>query len=278
MVSASLPEYSRWIRRDRWEEVHQDGLLVELEVKDPNSENVVSYERLLSWKELGTTLDLYEKYGHLSNKAEPIPRRSGSVLVAKWGEGAMQAGLPTVADICCQIVATDAGYVGLSVILPAGAYPIPSFPGDLVYSPDGVTWHIIEIPTDDGDELNRIPFLRTPFIYAVEGGVVVHGLVPYGPNNEDCLSTMFGRGLIWVGDDSGSNWKLQELSEGSFHAATRWRGTKGRGVRLVSVIPSPGCEDEEPLYQGTIASRDGLNCVTLRQSGRTFVRVAWVDS
>ena len=127
VVSASLPEYSRWIRWDRWEEVHQDGLLVELEVKAPNSENVVSYERLLSWKELGTTLDLYEEYGHLSNKAEPIPRRSASVLVAKWGEGAMQAGLPTVADICCQIVATDAGYVGLSVILPAGAYPIPSF-------------------------------------------------------------------------------------------------------------------------------------------------------
>ncbi len=260
LVSANIQGYSRWIRR---EEANEDGLIVELEVKDPNSEYVVSYERLFSWEELGTTLDLYKEHGLLSNKAVPISRRSGSVLVAEWGEGAILAGLPSVADICCQIVATDAGYVGLSVILPSGVSPIPSRPGDLVYSPDGVTWHVMESPADEGiKKPNCVSSMWTPSIHAVEGGVVLHGREQHGTSSEDCEFSLLGRDLIWVGDDRGSNWKLQEISEGSFHKAEVPRGTTGRGVLLASVIPIPRGDDYEHLYQGTIVSSDGINWVT----------------
>ena len=248
----------------RWEGPYEDGMLVEWTVEETNSESIVSHERLFSWEELGTTLDLFFEYGVLTNKGvHPNSRFSGSVLVAKWGEGAVRGELPSVDGICCQIIATDAGYVGLSIVSGSGYSPFPSYPGDLVFSPDGLTWHFMESPADEGiQKPNCVSLMWTPSIYAVEGGVVLHGREQHGTSGEDCEFSLLGLDLIWVGDDRGSNWKLQEISEDPFHRAAAAIRTTGRGVLLHSAITIHYPEFYDHLYQSTIVSADGINWVS----------------
>ena len=64
--------------------------------------------------------------------------------MGRWGEGLVRVALPPVYGFCCKIIATDAGYIGLSDAVEPG-YPQGNFGwGALIFSPDGLTWQRIE--------------------------------------------------------------------------------------------------------------------------------------
>ena len=135
----------------RWGEDNDGtGLLIEWIVEDTNSGWSESQRKLFSWEELGIVKELFYDYGRVHIKPyHPSWRYLSSVLVARWGEEAIRAELPAQGS-CCQIIATDGGYVGQLDARHPGHSPgyAPGYYGwgVMIFSPDGLTWQRIDAP------------------------------------------------------------------------------------------------------------------------------------
>ena len=168
----------RWIdyEDDTWVS-NSDGLLIEWIIEDINSESTESRRKFFSWEELGITREIFDDYGFMYTKPYHFSHRySGSVLVARWGEEPIRRELPSVGGVCCDIIATDAGYVGLSDAVEPG-YPPGQFGwGELIFSPDGLTWQFMESPAGEVFQDSQFCAIWTPSIHAVKGGVVMYSL------------------------------------------------------------------------------------------------------
>ena len=266
-IGLFIPENIRESAKEiRWKE-HNDGtgLLIEWIVEDTNSGSSESQRKLLSWEELGIIKELFYDYGRVHIKPYHFSHRySGSVLVTRWGEEPIRAELP-VKGFCCQIIATDGGYIGLSDANEPGYLYGQYGPGDLIFSPDGLAWHRLESPTDERIRMQPDCAIWTPSIHAVERGIVMYGVEAPFTIGAACTSNRFGSELVWVGDDRGLNWKSQEISEDPFHEEYRIATSDGRGTLVFAYVPVDYSEEPDTWdvrYHSTIVSTDGVNWFT----------------
>ena len=236
-----------------------DGLLIEWTIEDTNLDSTESHRKLFSWEELGTTSELFWEYGALNTKSNHFSDRySGSVLVGRWGEGLVRVALPPVYGFCCKIIATDAGYIGLSDAVEPG-YPQGNFGwGALIFSPDGLTWQRIEPPADEGFKESRDLGIWIPSIHAVEDRVVMYGL-SWDVNNGCDNRSLFE--FFWVGNAKGSNWESQNISDNPCPEWYRVANSAGRGVLVYSEV-SENPDTFGDRYHSTIVSTDGVDWFT----------------
>ena len=154
----------RWSTYDHEEERPiRGGLLIQWETEDIDSDSIESHEQLFtSWDELRTTYRLFDYYAAISNNPyHNSYRQSGSVMLSVWGEDPTRAEpLGDVGGFCCDIVATDSGYVGLSDNNEPGYGPglFGSVSGYMISSSDGLYWSEIESPP--GHEIQSTPIGR----------------------------------------------------------------------------------------------------------------------
>ena len=246
-----------WSRYDDdVEYVGNEGLHI-----DAYTESTEFNNKLYSWEELGITRELVERYGVLSMKPYHFSDHfTGSLLVGKWGEGPVRVELPPVNGVCCEIVSTDAGYVGLSDAVEPG-YPQGRFGwGALIFSSNGLTWQHIEPP---GDERIRQPpatlGIWIPSVHVVEDRIVMHGK-SWGISNGCDDRPLYE--FFWVGDARGSNWESQNISDDP--CVAKWysvANSAGRGVLVYSDV-SENLDTIGDRYHSTIVSIDGVNWFT----------------
>ena len=257
----------------RWVDT-SDGLLVGWEIEDPRTNLTEIYNEFFSWEELNITKELFETYG--VNHTKPYHfsyRYSGSVLVAKWGEGPVRAELPSVQGFCCKIIATDAGYVGLSDAVEPG-YDQGRFGwGTLITSLDGLTWQrLTEAPPDEvyrESESNRGEYCEmwVPLVRAIESGVVMYGVESYS-NKCGCALDESRLSWIWVGDAMGMNWEMQEVFDNPCNESYRVAPSVGKGMLIDIYLPfdSSGKRNVSgERYQSTVVSIDGINWFTFHE-------------
>ncbi len=274
LVPTEIQESAReikWIDYEDGEYIDNDGLLVEWSTADANSESVETHRRYFTWQELGITEDIYLGYGLMGNRPyHPERRYSSSVLVGRWGEEAIRAELPLQGS-CCDIVATDGGYIGILNPRHPGHAP-GSFPGlygwgSMIFSPDGLLWQSVNAPVDG---LFRGPddcdILWVPSILAVEDGLVMSGSESWQYRSSCvCSSERFLSDLVLVGDDRGLNWEPQNISDNSCHETYHTVDSAGKGVLIDIYVPLDYSEDPETWderYHSTVVSIDGKNWFT----------------
>ncbi len=245
------------------------GLHIEWRIENTNSDSTEPHRQFFSWEKLGTTYELFNNYGSIKGDAwHYSDRYSGSVLVARWGEEPIRAELPSVNGFCCQIIATDGGYIGLSDATEPGYHPSRFGWGALIFSPDGLTWQRIEPPAHDGfKELPEDLGMWIPSIHAVEDRIVMYGIL-WGPSmygilweaNNECSDRPYFS-YFWVGDAKGSNWESQNISDNPCLEWYRVANSAGRGVLVYSEV-SENPDTIGDRYQSTIVSTDGVNWFT----------------
>ena len=168
---------------------------------DPNT-------RFVSWDELGTTEELYDDYGAILNKPyHPNSRYSGSIFTASWGESPRQFDLPDV-HICCDMVLTESGYVGLSDHSRAG-YPAWWFgPAIVVSSSDGEVWE------ERGPLAGEETWVND--IRAVNSGVLAVGSVVDKDDSMLGYDPELTPGPVyWLGTTDAAEWQAITLPEGT---------------------------------------------------------------
>ena len=274
LVPDSIRESAKEIRWIDYEDgtwvSTSDGLLIEWIIEDTISGSTESHRKFFSWEELGTTSDLFQEYGALHTKPYHFSYRySGSVLVGRWGEEPIRRDLPSVSGFCCDIIATDAGYIGLSDAVEPGYAPGQFGWGALIFSPDGLTWQLIESPAgevfqDSQFQDSQFCAIWTPSVHAVEGGVVMYSLESW-ISDCGCGTDRFQTQLVWVGDAKGLNWELQNISDNPCHERYSIAKSVGRGILLHIYVPLDYSEEPDTWddrYQSTIVSTDGINWFT----------------
>ncbi len=265
-----LSDNINWLQYDDMYLTNNDGLLVEWVIEDTNAESFEIHKKFFSWEELGVTRELFERYGFLPMKSYHFSHHfTGSLLVGRWGEGPVRVELPPVRGVCCEIIATDAGYIGLSDAVEPG-YPQGKFGwGALIFSPDGLTWQRIDPPADEVfKEPENYDNYRVwvSSIHAVGDRVVMHGLEsgPYYICGDGDRSR-FQFEYIWVGDATGSMWESQKIYDNPCHARYRIAKSAGRGIFLYINVQFDNSEESytwEGRYHSTIVSADGVNWFT----------------
>ena len=251
---------------DDVEYVVNEGLHIKWRIEDTNTESTEFNNKLYSWEELGITRELYYMYGALSMKPYHFSDHfTGSLLVGKWGEGPVRVELPPVNGVCCEIVITDAGYVGLSDAVEPG-YAQGQFGwGALIFSSNGLTWQHIEPPGDEGFKQPPTLGIWIPSVHVVEDRIVMYGQ-SWGISNGCDDRSLFedARSLFeffWVGDARGSNWESQNISNDPCAEWYRVANSAGRGVLVYSEV-SENPETSDTRYHSTIVSTDGVNWFT----------------
>ncbi len=278
LVPTEIQESAReikWIYYEDGEYIDTDGLLVEWSTEDANSELIETHRRYFTWQELGITSDIYHDYGFIANKPYHGEwRYSSSVLVGRWGEEAIRAELPEQ-GICCDIVATDGGYIG--ILNPRHPGHAPGYApglygwGSMIFSPDGLTWQYVDAPVDGlfggPDDCD---ILWVPWIHAVEDGLVMSGPESYY-RPCGCNSERFRSELVFVGDDRGLNWEPQNISDNPCHEtynivrSARNLKSAGKGVLIDILAPldySEKPDNWDRRYHSTVVSIDGKNWFT----------------
>ena len=276
-VSLFLPDDIRGSAKEiRWHQyeegtdrVPHEGLIIEWIVEEEDSTLHQPHSRFFSWAELGDTRDLFWDYGFRAIKpVQPSSRYFSSVLVARWGEEAIRTELPVHAN-CCKIVATDEGYVGI----PADNHPAnspgyaPGQPGwyGMIFSPDGLTWQRIDSSADELFQNSPdCEVLWVPSIRAVEGGVVTYGSESW-INPCGYSSDRFRSEFVWFGDDRGSNWISQNISDNPYHERYSVADSVGIGILVDTYLPldySEKSETSDTRYHSTIVSIDGVDWFT----------------
>ena len=185
-----VTENIRWLQFEDGDYVSSDGLFIEWTIEDASTESIVVHERLFPWEELGITRELFER----SWNKYP----TGSLLVARSSEAPSRVELPLVDGICCEIIMTDGGFVGLSDAVLLNL-PVAYGWGALIFSADGLNWQSIEPPVNEGfkelADAGNLGLWRSS-IHTVQDRVVMYGLSPFV--NNDCdnrsLSEFF---LAW---------------------------------------------------------------------------------
>ncbi len=166
------------------------------------------YTRFVSWDELGTTEELYYDYGSIGNKPYHPPwRYSGSIFAATWGESPRTLDLPTV-HICCDVVRTESGYVGLSDHSIAGYAPWRFGPAIVVFSSNGEVWEVRGPLAGEETWVNDIR--------SVNSGVLVVGSVAdeYDSVVGDDPDLTPGP-IHWLGTAHAAEWQPITLPEGT---------------------------------------------------------------
>ena len=239
-----LPEEIRrsasWIRATAYDD---EGVTFEWMTEDAESTDAEPHTGRFSWKELGTTQDLYLDYGLdglIRNK--PYIHSSdifGSVWVAAWGEDPVRAELPSVGGRCCSIAPTGDGYIGLSDHSEGGYPPWRFGPASLVFSPDGRSWETIG------------PLAGAEFwlyeIGSVDGGAIIYGSVL----NQAVAASPGEAGLYLLGESDGSRFYEIDLAEGASlieclmmqgKAPVGWQATVVNGNTLLTIGRDGGIE------------------------------------
>ena len=254
----------------RWIDT-SDGLLVGWIIEDPSTGLTESYRESFSWEELDITKEIFETYGITHIKPYHFSYRySGSVLVAKWGEGPVRVELPSVQGFCCKIIATDAGYIGLSDAVEPG-YEQGRFGwGTLITSPDGLTWkRLTEAPPDEvyrESDSNPGEYcdMWVPLVRAIEDGVVMYGVESY-LNNCGCVLDDARLSWIWVGDAKAMNWEIRKVFDNPCYESYRVARSVGKGMLIDTYLrfdPSGNRLASGERYQSTVVSIDGNNWFT----------------
>ena len=269
LVPDSIRESAKEIRWIDYEDgtwvSTSDGLLIEWIIEDTNSDSAEPRKKFFSWEELGITREIFDDYGFRSNKPYHFsPRYSGSVLVARRGEEPIRRELPPVSGVCCDIIATDAGYIGLSDAVEPGYAPGLFGWGALIFSTDGLTWQLMESPAGEVFQDSQVCAIWIPSVHAVEGGVVMYSLESR-ISNCGCGTDRFQTQLVWVGDAKGLNWELRNISDNPCYESYNIVRSAGKGVLIDIHVPldyseKPDTWDER--YHSTVVSIDGKNWFT----------------
>ena len=256
----------RWIEYEHNTSIStSEGLLVEWIIEDTDTGIVQPHREYRLWEDLGISQDQFRDYGFVGNKPYHFSNRySASLLVAKWGEEPIRSELE-LTGFCCEIIATDGGYLGLTDFSEPG-YPPDSLwgaRGALIFSSDGVTWQDIEMPKDIFPNSERRAIIP-PSMHAVEGGVVLH---TQGDLFDDisCGGERFILEFFWVGDDRGLNWEEKNISDNPCPEDYRIARSVGKGILVDIHVPLDFSEDPETTgyrYDRTIVSIDGKNWFT----------------
>lgn len=178
-------------------------------------------ECFASWADLGTTRELYDRYGSYSRHGKPyhsVGQESGYLWVSRWDGEPVQVELPDQWGGCCGIQMLDEGYLIHSSHVQAGAPVWPTMAPGLHYSRDGIDWREVELPTrkftfDDGHHGPDTEWIDIPIwvcsVESIDGGVLIQEDLG-GEEDPTC-----GGGRHWIADADLTDWRLHPDASGT---------------------------------------------------------------
>ena len=193
-----------------WYGEHGDGGVV---VEWPDGLATAPFECFVSWEELGTTGELFDTYGSYNYSNDPYPRVHsqvhGFIWTARWGQPPARAELPDNRGRCCQIEILDTGYVAISDVKQDGTYNNLSAAPPVHYSPDGLAWNEVDVPTRLFSDYMGIDPWEIPIwvcsVQSTDTGVLVRQAL--GGIAGGTFYTFCGEGTYWSADGDLTNWR-----------------------------------------------------------------------
>jgi len=173
-----------------------------------------SEECFSSWADLGTTRELYDRYGSYARHGKPyhsVGQESGYLWVSRWDGEPVQVELPDQWGGCCGIQMLDDGYLVFSDQVQAGTWVRPWMAPGLHYSRGGIDWREVELPTrkftySDAPDHPDTEWIDIPIwvcsVESIDGGVLIEE-GQGGPMDIQCGITRY-----WVADADLTNWRL----------------------------------------------------------------------
>lgn len=116
---------------------------------DGSDGDLLPFRCFASWEQMDTTPELVSAYslGAWDRNEQFVLRKSSYMLTARWGEAPIRTESPINHANCCNIRVLDTGFASITHRVPPSTYPDLIYAPAVHYSPDGLTWERVAVPT-----------------------------------------------------------------------------------------------------------------------------------